>query len=287
MPESHTGIYGDRVVEESRSRSSSVEALDNGDRPQPEDTMTLKSLYISDKIDTSKISPSINDQDTQNINIDYLPPTPIPPPSSAHPYAPSTLTSLIMRYEPPSPFSRWDTPLFTVPTTDAHPPYTSIYASIFPPPSKSTSKKALSQLPPKGQSPATTPVDTVRQHAATQLPQATSSSALQLLESTTLDVVKILLSSARAQNVADGDGGVVTLLIPLSAQGEQTLEMSLEISPGTTLSQPLLQRLRRKYTQMQRAVLAHGREYVGMREGREGIIRGFVGFLGGELGGED
>ena len=293
VPESHTAIYGDRIAErETRSRSSSVDALEDGDRPQPEDTMTLKSLYISDRNNTAKHTPSLNGHEPPSEQSHILPTMPIPSPSSAQPYAPWTLTSLIMRYEPPSPFSRWDTPLFTIPTSDAHPPYADIWAALFPPPSKPTSRKALSQLP----SQQTTSIaresqpakpDEVRQHAATQLPPATSSSALQILESTTLDIVKLVLAAAREQNAADGDGGTVWLAIPTSTSGqtqkEDTLEAEMHIPMGTILSQPLLQRLRRKYTQIQRAAISHGREYAGARDGRKGVVMGFVGFLGSEL----
>lgn len=296
MPESHTAIYGDRVTEkESGSRSSSVDALEDGDRPQPEDTMTLKSLYISDKHDTVKTLSSINGHSPQAEQTQVLPITPIPQPTSAHPYSPATLTSLIMRYEPPSPFSRWDTPLFTIPTSDGHPPYTDIWTAIFPSPLKPTSKKALSQISRQqtnassqdSQSLAAREVDQVSQHAATQLPRATSSSALQILESTTLEIVKLVIAAAREQNTADGDGGTVLLSIPTitagQSQKEKTLETEITIPMGTILSQPLLQRLRRKYTQIQRAAISHGRGYAGMRDGRDGIVRGFVGFLGSEL----
>ncbi len=292
VPESHTAVYGDRVVEqESRSRSSSVDAFQDGDRPRPEDTMTPKSLYISDTKNSSKTSLSVNGHEPPSELPQVLHTTSIPTPSAAQPYSPSTLASLVMRYEPPSPFSRWDTPLFTIPTSDAHPPYTDIWSAIFPPPSKPTSKKALSQLP--SQQTTSFPRETqaskleeVRQHAATQLPRATSSSALQVLESTTLETVKLVLAAAREQNAADGDGGSVSLSIPLQHDQEDVFETEITIPMGTVLSQPLLQRLRRKYTQMQRAAISHGWEYAGMRDGRAGVVRGFIGFLGAELDGD-
>ena len=315
MPESHTAIYGDRVAEpESRSRSSSVDVVEDGDRPQPEDTMTLKSLYILDNNndDSAKHTPSLNRHEAPSPQSQTLPTTPIPSPSSAQPYLPSTLTSLIMRYEPPSPFSRWDTPLFTIPTSDAHPPYSDIWAALFPPPSKPTSRKALSQLPRQQpsdlstretQAPRPNKPDQVRQHAATQLPPATSSSALQTLESTTLEIVKLVLAAARTQGAADGDGGSVSLSLSLPLPGRTNIasqtqiqkddeddnapfETQLHIPTGTVLSQPLLQRLRRKYTQIQRAAIAHGREYAGMRDGRAGVVVGFLGFVGAELEGD-
>ena len=306
MPESHTAIYGDQVTEkESRSRSSSVDALDDADRTQPEDTMTLKSLYISDNNKTSIPAPKPDNREPQPEQPRLLPAIPIPNPSLSHPYAPSTLTSLIMRYEPPSPFSRWDTPLFTIPTSDAHPLYTDIWNAIFPAASKPTSKKALSQLPRQQETSSSQgvqarKVDEVRRHAATQLPRATSASALQILESTTLEIVKLILASARDQGVADGDGGTLSLSIPLntptlasaqtikppenSTSSADVFEAELHIPTSTILSQPMLQRLRRKYTQIQRAAISHGQAYAGMRDGRAGVVGGFVGFVASELG---
>jgi tRNA uridine 5-carbamoylmethylation protein Kti12 len=307
VPESHTAIYGDRAGAQSRSRSSSMDA-DGGEpsepaqRPLQDDTMTLKSLYISDVTSRALPTSDIPASNGTTITTFSLPTTPIPTPSSSQPYAPSTFTSLSMRYEPPSPFSRWDTPLFTVPTSDDHPPYQEIWDAIFPPPAKPTSKKALSQLPrshvdsgKNGAVPSNGQVEEVRQHQATVLPRATSSSALQTLESATLEVVKTLLSAAREQNVADGEGGPLQLSIPLEAptptqatepssrDDAKILEAEINLPVGTQLSQPALQRLRRKYTQIQRGAIAHGREYAGMRDGKQGVIEGFVGFLQAEL----
>ena len=314
MPESHTAVYGDRVVEPvSRSCSSSIDAFDDGEeqseRPRPDDTMTLKSLYISDRPETDTKTPphTHNGTNPQTDHLEIIPSRPVPPPTSAHPYAPSTLTSLTMRYEPPSPFSRWDTPLFTIPTSDIHPPYADIWNAIFPAPTKAMSKKALSQLPRQDirdggsaqQTIRESKAEQVKQHAATLLPRATSASALQILESTTLDVVRTLLTAAREQFSADGEGGTVHLSVSMPKTSlqpgpqqradmePQSLQAEIRVPSGTVLSQPQLQRLRRKYTQIQRGAIAHGQDYAGMRDGREGIVRGFIGFLGRELGDQD
>ncbi|KAF2462257.1 chromatin associated protein KTI12, partial [Lineolata rhizophorae] len=53
---------------------------------------------------------------------------PPPPP----PYPPSTLDNLIYRYEEPSSLARWDTPLFTVPASDAAPPLDAIWSALVP-----------------------------------------------------------------------------------------------------------------------------------------------------------
>ncbi|OAL35382.1 hypothetical protein AYO20_05232 [Fonsecaea nubica] len=338
VPESHTAIYGDRVLEHatSRSRSSSMDGLDNGDsgdampRPLPDDTMTLKSLYIGGPPDASSPSSSSTvpkpGRENPPLPTPYAPSIPIPPPTSSPPYSSSTLTSLMMRYEPPSPFSRWDTPLFTVPSSDASPPIQEIWNAIYPPPTKPTSKKALSQLrsseragtaaghgdrdgngnaavvslssvtqPP----PMREKSEVVKPHAATVLPRATASDALQTLESATMDVVKNLLAQAREQNLsahAGHDGGDVLLSIPIPlplsppshpaepttpAESPKTtaVERAIHIPPGVVLSQPMLQRLRRKYTQIQRGGIAHGQGYV---SGRRQIVEGFIDFLEAE-----
>ncbi len=298
MPESHTAIYGDRVVEPaSRSRSSSMDGFDDEvPRARPtDDTLTLKSLYISGLPDTSSPSTTTHTIPSASIAPPSLPAPsiPIPPSTSAPPYSPSTLSSLCMRYEPPSPFSRWDTPLFTIPSTDAVPPIQDIWIAIYPPPAKPTSKKALSQLSSQarttnvnssgntnnedGQDEAKSKDEAVKRHAATVLPKATASDALQTLESATMDVVKHILSQSRAHapNTLSGEGGDIALSIPLPGS-EDTVDMTVHIPSGTSLSQPMLQRLRRKYTQIQRGGIAHGQGYVA---GRRKIIEGFVGFL--------
>jgi len=60
--------------------------------------------------------------------------------------------------------------------------------------------------------------------------------------------------------------------------------MSIYIPASVALSQPMLQRLRRKYTQIQRAGIAHGRGYV---KGRAAVVKGFVEFLEHEWNDDD
>jgi tRNA uridine 5-carbamoylmethylation protein Kti12 len=316
-PESHTAVYGDRVVEKvTRSRSSSLDGTnDSGDEDRkpkiPDDSMTLKSLYISDKANgTSNVertTPPISQvaeshpQTTTTAGSDVL----LPSPASTPPYSPGTLSSLIMRYEPPSPFSRWDTPLFTIPSSDRSPPTDQIWAAMYPTPTRPTSKKALAQLSSSQrdikvsgeagnldnlQAGAATEArqrgenqEAVKPHAATVLPKATTSDALQVLESATMDVVKYLLSSARDAGLtggAAGGGGNLTFTIPLPPPDEHSpIEATIYIPASTILSQPLLQRLRRKYTQIQRGGIAHGQGYV---SGRRAVVEGFVRFLDDE-----
>ncbi|KAK6385713.1 kti12, chromatin associated [Exophiala oligosperma] len=326
VPESHTAIYGDRIVgDPSLSRSSSMDGFggedDERSRPRPQiqqDTMTLKSLYISDRTERDHSKAGEGDS-TTNTNAptrsgnsssplavppstDMVP----PPPTGSRPYSSSTLTSLIMRYEPPSPFSRWDTPLFTVPSADSTPPSHDIWTALFPPRAKPTSKKAPSQRRTAADSVAATANSTrteqqdergeeVKKHAATVLPRATGSDALQILENATMEVVKHLLARARETGVADVDccGDVDLFLIP-STTGTTTADgdargpgdaaggyenLTLYVPSTVALSQPLLQRLRRTYTQIQRGGIAHGQGYV---KGRRAVIKGFVGFLENE-----
>ncbi|RMZ85060.1 hypothetical protein DV738_g345, partial [Chaetothyriales sp. CBS 135597] len=175
VPESHTALYGDRDTSghDSRSRSSSVDGNagdDTGnDNGSPAPAVTLTSLSISSPPAASAT----------------------PPPSASPPYNPSTLSSLIMRYEPPSPFTRWDTPL-----------------------------------------------------------------------------------QARELGMADGDGGTLTLSVVVWFDTDE-----LTIPSGTVLSQPMLQRLRRKYTQIQRTSISHGQGYAGQTDGRRGVVDSFVQFM--------
>ncbi|KAK5086372.1 kti12, chromatin associated [Lithohypha guttulata] len=318
-PESHTAIYGDKVLDESaggRSRSSSVGGVIS-DEDQEErlkqkcrrdETMTLKSLYISDKpddISTREATPLTDLQEQQptqdSTSRRTLPPSTPPTPKSSLPYSSSSLRSLFMRYEPPSPFTRWDTPLFTIPSTDSHPPYDQIWEALFPAPAKNASKKALmrerheqeriqkeqaveAQIPP--QQDGTNErnkkvVEAVRQNAATVLPAASAPDALQTLESTTGEITKLVLAVARDAGVAD-TGEYATLQTSLLVDGAQ-LMLEIEKPEGVTLSQPKLQRLRRKYTQIQRGGIAHGK---GFTAGRKDVAVGFAKFLEDEWVGE-
>ena len=110
-----------------------------------------------------------------------------------------------MRYEPPSPISPSDTTLFTLPSTDPHPPYDQIWSALFPEPVKQISKKAKAQTASQARhhasagdnTEAAETLDKVKPHAATVLPPASSANALQILESATHDVVTALLTTVR------------------------------------------------------------------------------------------
>lgn len=321
QPESHTALYGDRVLDESaasRSRSSSTgAALSDEDEGSPtksklaHDTMTLKSLSISDRVDKgsrhetqrSEQSPTIpkGNGHTSQPQSQSIPPHP----KASLPYSPSSFQSLFMRYEPPSPFTRWDTPLFTIPSTDAHPPYDQIWEALFPAPVKNTSKNAKmlerheqeriqraqaeAETQAQSQSQNTAPasntpagsVASVKQNTATIIPTAFAPNALQLLESTTGEVTKFVLASARQAGVAD-TGEEATLRIIISVDGED-VELEIEKAEGVKVSQPKLQQLRRKYTQIQRGAIAHKQKHT---QGRENVAKDFCCFLENEFRGE-
>lgn len=290
VPESHTAVYGDRGAHEPRSRGSSIDAQLEDQPPEPSlQSFSLRQVDLEapSLASLSLVNHSQHATDSHGPNpilpLQHDPQTSLPPvpPANTHPaYSPTTLSSLILRYEPPSPFSRWDTPLFTLPTTDPHPPYTAIWTSLFPTPTKLTTSQSRNHNPSTPSS-ASSPSATVKPHAATVLPTSTPSSALQTLEATTALVSTALLAAYRAANIGD-DGGAVTLSIP-DPDSDAPISLNVEIAPATVLTQPMLQRLRRKYTQMQRGGLAHGQGYVG--GGRRGVAEGFGRFLEGELGG--
>jgi tRNA uridine 5-carbamoylmethylation protein Kti12 len=299
MPESHTALYGDREDFESRSRSLSVDVeLENGP-PAPlltsfplrdtnaEAPSSLASLSLNDNLENqTEPPPNRHAHDAADTAMDHPltnPQPPHPPPSfrTSPPYSPSALHSLILRYEPPSPFSRWDTPLFTLPSSDPTPPYDAIWSALFP--STAPSRKLAARSNTSAGAPDT---DEVRPHAATVLPPSTSAQALQLLERTTAEIVTLLLTAYREQNIGD-EGGDLTITFSSNSEqkdglGSNTVELSISIPPATVLKQPMLQRLRRKFTQMQRGGIAHGQGHA-VEGGRRGVVEAFGRFLEGEF----
>jgi tRNA uridine 5-carbamoylmethylation protein Kti12 len=305
VPESHTALYGDREDFEPRSRSSSTDVqLENGP-PTPSLTSlslrdanseappSLASLSLNDnyknEFDPTSNKHVRNGADTDTSRPPTNPELPHPPPTfpTSLPYRPSTIQSLILRYEPPSPFSRWDTLLFTLPSTDPHPPYDAIWSALFP--SAAPSRKLAARNGPLNTPAGDTDAreataDEVRPHAATVLPPFTSAQALQLLERTTAEIVTSLLTAYKAQNIGD-EGGDLTINLPSSTDGSGSnteLSLSISIPPATILTQPMLQRLRRKFTQMQRGGIAHGRGHA-VERGRRGVVEAFARFLEGEF----
>ena len=99
--------------------------------------------------------------------------------------------------------------------------------------------------------------------------------------------MKLLLSTARSSepSILTGSGGTLTFDFPLDPSSlASVMEVSVEVPGGLVLSQPVLQRARRKYTQIQRGGIAHGQGFVAGEGGRRGVVEGFVRFLEGEWG---
>ncbi|KAI9853257.1 MAG: hypothetical protein M1824_001480 [Vezdaea acicularis] len=181
------------------------------------------------------------------------PPTnPFSPSSTPPPYDPPLLLNLLYRYEEPTGLTRWDRPLFTLPTTDPHPPYNLIWLALIGP--------LNTGLP-------------IKRNKATLLPPPTpssSSSSLTALTTATTSVIATI-----SQHYADNPGSSsATLAIPACAA-------RLELPP-TKPSVGQLQRLRRQFEGMQR----QGGPGAGvvlrpMGEGGERWVEGFVAFLNG------
>ncbi|KAL9111821.1 MAG: hypothetical protein Q9227_003880 [Pyrenula ochraceoflavens] len=282
MPESHTAIYGDRGakaedVKESPLPMDFQPSLNPRDEPEP----TLKSLYISDRQrdpdtdsdDMRSSNPHIQaDQPLESSASLLSPPLPLIAHPDEPPYSPSTLTSLLMRYEPPSPFSRWDTPLFTVLPSDDSPPISEIRSAMFPSPSFTDARtKSKAALPEK-----------IVPHAATVAPRSTPAEALQSIERRTSAVLNHLLTWAKEHG---DEGGEVEVDISSTATfspapGNDEERLILRIPYGVNVNMAMGQRLRRQYIQIQRGALAHGKGVVGLGQGE--IERAFVRFLEGE-----
>jgi tRNA uridine 5-carbamoylmethylation protein Kti12 len=302
IPESHTALYGDRGDFEPRSTSSSIDVqLENAPAAplltsfsfrdaEFEARPSLASLSLSENSRNEADSPPnqnvLTGGGTTTESPSTAPPIPHSPPNFALslPYSHHTLQSLILRYEPPSPFSRWDTPLFTIPSTDPTPPYDAIWSVLFP--SATPSHKLTARNGTHNALTAVPDADEVRPHAATVLPPPTSAQALQLLEHTTAEIVTALLAAYKEHNIGD-EGGDLVITLPSGTEqkdagGATELSLAMSIPPATILTQPMLQRLRRKFTQMQRGGIAHGQGHAAER-GRSGTIEAFARFLESEF----
>lgn len=114
----------------------------------------------------------------------------------------------------------------------------------------------------------------IKPNAATVLPQPTGADALQILERITADVVTQIIARIKELPEFADEGGDVQV------QFSDT-QATLSIPPGTIMGVPMLQRLRRRFTQIQRGGIAHGRGYV---QGEAAVGEAFVRFLNGEVG---
>lgn len=263
LPESHTAIYGDRIpTVSSKSRSSSMDANDGDEtfaRPIAFIEESLKSFSLADQspVTVDEMTERNGNVSTAATKIEFRPP-------SSPPYSSETLRSLLMRYEPPSPFTKWDTPLFTVPASDRLPPISAIWDALFPPTAaKSTRTSEVSESREAE----------VKPHAATALPQATAADALQMQERITSGVVAQIMAQVKQRPELSDEGGEVQVRFV------DTVGM-LVVPAGTVLSLPMMQRLRRRFTQIQRGGIAHGRGHV---KGEKAVGESFLRFLNGEM----
>ena len=325
-PESHTFIYGDRKDghDEENAEDGLPDVLKARRKQQSQNgglESDLKSLYLDlrvpDTADENKrpSEPIFSTPTQPPATLETIPS--FPPPSP--PYTPETLHSLISRYEPPSPFTRWDTPLFTIPSSDTHPPYTDIWTALFPqlaspPPPTTSSGLALptDQTPSQSAPSITTartsstsftrrrgfddPAAPVRPHAATVLPAAANSNALQVLERSTQTVMRHILSFAQDNTLSGTVGDQdLEINIPLpnppppskdANEEKEAATATLTVPAGTPLTLPVLQRLRRRYIQVQRVAVSRGAGGGGTAAARgdeRAIMEGFCRWLGDEF----
>jgi len=161
-------------------------------------------------------------------------------------YDPPVLENLIFRYEEPNGMTRWDSPLFTVPHSDASPPCAAIWDALIGAPG--TARKA------------------VRPNAATVLRPAAKTGYLYELDRVTSEIVGVLVGWLRErEGMGQADeGGEVE--VPVSAgagagggsdrnvkDGKDGREMGIVRLPvGTKVGVPMLQRLRRQFIALNR-----------------------------------
>lgn len=139
-------------------------------------------------------------------------------PLSIPQYSDDILENLIFRYEEPNGMNRWDSPLFTVPWIDSHPPCEAIWDAVVGHGSKQTE---------------------IRPNRATVLRPAREADYLHELDRVTQEVVGVVLEAQKNGLV----GGQVH--VPGCSQ---VIDL-----PPQTISLPQLQRIRRQYISLNRS----------------------------------
>ncbi|KAF8432725.1 chromatin associated protein KTI12 [Boletus edulis BED1] len=175
-------------------------------------------------------------------------------------YAPATLDNLIQRYEEPSSMVRWDSPLFTIPWTDADVPADDIWRAI---------THGLVKPPNTGtQAVARAPTD-----------------ALHTLESTTTALVSAIVA---AQSASSLPGGTLSLDVPTStstsAPSTPPVKVTLTLPPRhLTLSE--LGRHKRQFITMHKRAITLGSTEMGKVDwSEESVAHKFVGYLEENVG---
>ncbi|KAG8956297.1 hypothetical protein FRC04_004377 [Tulasnella sp. 424] len=160
-------------------------------------------------------------------------------------YKPATFDNLLMRFEEPNSMARWDSPLFTVSSTDEM-PLEALWTTIMTGAKAPTNVAVVQNAKP--------PTD-----------------ALQILESTATTVVSLLSSSPA---VTSGTGGRA----PLSVSSTR-LEIDL---PPRSITLSELQRHKRQFVAVHRKALSQGAQG-SLDWNEETVARKFVDYLESHL----
>ncbi|KAI0705045.1 chromatin associated protein KTI12 [Cerioporus squamosus] len=164
-------------------------------------------------------------------------------------YAPETLDNLLMRYEEPSSMVRWDSPLFTVPWTDADVPADEIWKAI---------TEGIVKPP----------------NAGTQAVPKAPTDALRTLEHTTTAMVAAIMAE---QAASGGIGGPVSLSLSSTLKPKVNLP-----SRNVTLSE--LQRLKRQFVTVHKKAITLGTTEKGAVDwSEESIADKFALYIEGNL----
>ncbi|KAI9680649.1 MAG: hypothetical protein M1817_004089 [Caeruleum heppii] len=134
-------------------------------------------------------------------------------------YPPDIFDALIFRYEEPNGMTRWDSPLFTVLHDDAAPPLDDIWETMIGSEGKSK---------------------VIKPHRTTVTHHAPNPNYLYELDRVTQEIVATILSY---QKDHEGEGG--------GTMNVQNSDAQI-LLPGTTMSVPQLQRIRRQFITMNR-----------------------------------
>ncbi|EIN11621.1 chromatin associated protein KTI12 [Punctularia strigosozonata HHB-11173 SS5] len=144
-------------------------------------------------------------------------------------YEPETLDNLLLRYEEPSSMVRWDSPLFTVPWTDEHPPYDDIWRAI-------------------------TTGEIKAPNVGTQAVAKAPTDALRTLEHITASIVSCIMAEQSSSGIG---GGPLTLSVPSSSATSPAIKQTVTLPPRNA-SLAELQRLKRQFVAVHKKAITLG-----------------------------
>lgn len=157
------------------------------------------------------------------------------------PWESNFLNALIQRYEEPNPQTRWDSPLFTILTSqdDISTLYTDISKAIFPTVFKPATndrdtEKILQQLKPNN---------------ATILKAASHTNSLQILDSEASSVIKIIMKYMQQNVVSGGTSRIILTPENTDLNDPNCFYVDLSLQ---NCSMPQLQRIKRQFVAMNR-----------------------------------